>query len=145
MSDPPPRGSQDMSELETQTKRSWFRFHLLTAVVAMICSAILLLSNFRKRETKELIQETDGAFIEEQYGWPLVAYRTVSDELADATRAMQEQIRSHSVSTARPYPRVPNELSRRGLICDVFIAFGILVAVAFASEWLIRRREARKT
>jgi hypothetical protein len=66
-----------------------------------------------------------------QYGWPLIAMETVD----------RESIGSEKRLLSAPPPR----WDKAAVFVDLIEAISILLAIAFVCEWLIRRREARKT
>jgi len=143
---------------EPEKKRRFFQFHLSTALVLMLIAAILFSIDFRKHETSDTAAE-----LEWTYGWPLVAYQgvrdyVVSDEMETAfLYSGGGQLRPLRPGKSSPPPRQPIPIqvpkirqeiiptwNRTGFAIDLFVAIVVLLAVAVASEWLIRRREGRK-
>jgi hypothetical protein len=107
--------TQDMSE---KPKRPWFRFHLSTAVVVMIVAALVIRANCNPFLFKEQVNDLILG-TNHQFGWPLPAIETNS--FLDRTRF---------------YPL--------GLTVNVVVGTCIVLASSL-SEYLVRRREARKT
>ena len=117
--------------MTSSPKRPWFRFHLLTAVLMMVAAGYLLRQNCMRVETETgsdmaaadamvrmTAYVTDPYYV---YGWPSTIYSTGKFDLY-----------------------VPH-WHFKGVIINASTAISVLVAVACVSEWLIRRREARKT
>jgi hypothetical protein len=106
-------------------KRKFWQFHLSTAILVMIASGPLLWLNCSPRRSKIFLAHwgdpardyyADG-FIT---GWPAPLKAVEDDGTVDA------------VSPIAP-------------VTNMVAGVAILLSVGFISEWLIRRREARKT
>jgi hypothetical protein len=151
---PPPRGSQAMTE---KPKRPWFRFHLLTLVLVTCCGGMCGYLNFGRAlgatGEPEFFQHYDPDLRVARYGWPMcVAIRFVylgnSDDLRleDNGHTVHFHVSSQTgVGVAsRRAEHYPNRSCWPSVAIDAACAIGLLLAVAFVSEWLISRRETRK-
>jgi hypothetical protein len=129
---------------ETKPKRSCFRFHLLTAVLMMLVAASLLYLNFSSRV---IIIATcdDVSLISDVRGWPLCNFvEPTTTRWSDGTAYGKETIYKYK----NPLYLRHDLLWTSDLIVvpvNILVNFTILVIVAFVCEFLIRRREARKT
>ena len=108
--------------MDGKRKRPRFKFHLLTAVMMMVTAGAVLGLNIRDR---------DG-----MRGWPCdMSYPLIVRDSEEGTIEIAEQ-------TARPHRM---QFNPTGLLADVLVAIAILAAIAFVSESILRRREARKS
>ena len=115
-----------------EAKRPWFRFHLLTAVLMMVAASGMLWANLQMRHTAawfELCRIQDenptwvGLLSEDalmEYGFPATVY--------------SEGHRVFYTPT----------LHWPGILENAVVVTALLLAIAVASEHLIRRREGRK-
>jgi hypothetical protein len=142
-----------MTEPE-KPKRKFWRFHLATAIVLVFVASGLLRANMTDRMPKSDEASLAGenhdllalqflklymAGIRKRYGWPLVAIELVvayEHEVEFAVDGVPP-----SIAKDTPFLR----WNRTAVAIDSLVTVGLVLAVAFASEWLIRRREARKT
>jgi hypothetical protein len=118
--------------MSEKPKRPWFRFHLLTAIVLVISSGGLIGLNTVLRFTevsKPDIQEVRRVEYH-GYGWPLVTY-VKSDVLGTGIDGKWREGKPNVIPIA--------------VLADGSATLALLVAITFLSEYLIRRREARKT
>jgi len=104
-------------------KRPWFQFHLSTAIVLMFVAAGLLWLNLRDPVLTSKNCYGDGWYIWDR-GWPLPHSRVGTTEFP-----MTEEYLD-----ALFFP---------GMLADSIVGLSVLVAVAVACEWPIRRREAK--
>ncbi len=125
-------------------RRFWF-LHLSTAVLLMFVIGTLLFVNICQRQTeRESILKsfrTEGLEASEEliqlamssrnYGWPKTFYST--------TYPLRDLFQEGTVRLT------PTVLTSFNLIYDVVIAVVIVVAVLSTNEFLIRRREARRS
>ncbi len=122
-------------------KRRFWQFHLSTAILLMFFIGCSIWANSRINNAallRQIEEDSDKSFVEEtkkvifvypytwdqlsncpEYGWPVTAFGPGN---------------SHSL---KPFWR------KSGIAIDLLFSIGILFVVAFASEWLIRRREGR--
>jgi hypothetical protein len=116
--------------MSEKPKRPWFRFHLLTAVALVLIAGAFIGANLTNRLTfwQELRFYLHGG-TEHRYGWPMVAYEAGAIRCSDPDRGEREYTNWNQMAIA----------------VDCISGIGLLLAAATASEWLIRRREARKT
>jgi hypothetical protein len=116
--------------MSEKSKRHWFRFHLLTAVLMMFAAGgILSVALTGRRIVQESIRDTSASppwdtfpapdLGERHYGWPMVAY--CSYEVA-----------------------IENRWYGIGAAIDATVGLLFIGSVAFVSESLLRRREGRK-
>ena len=126
-----------MSESE-KPKRKFWQFHLSTAVALVIVAGGVAGANLTNSKPRRL-----SLGIQKQYGWPLVAHETndLSILQPDCSLSSDECFKKFALEWSKSESR----WNRIAAFIDSLIAIGILVAVAFCSEFLIRRREARKT
>ncbi len=140
----------------TDTPRSWFRFHLLTAVLMMFAAGGLIGLNLRRVEKvdyKEIpatvpplppagtnfCNNFHPAYTEvvesSIQGWPLNFYRAASahDAYFESAQPQMTAVLPPVVTWNQTY-----------MILNSISGITILAAVTVASEFLIRRREARK-
>jgi hypothetical protein len=137
MVDPPPRGSQDMSE---KPKRPWFRFHLLTAVLMICVVAALIGLNLRK-----FTSYTGSGITTGEYG---ITGRTSEDGKSYGLpyNFVTVGCERHLTPDEQPLEtKAVFKFDFEHLCLDVLIWGVITFAVAFLSESILRRREARKT
>ena len=126
--------------MSDKPKRSWFRFHLLTAVLMMVAAGGMLWVNFDKRDSYTLILDVEPMPADEKpayeifkQGWPLV-WRERSDDGYVPRRRMKR--------AGTPFYVDPSFAV--AVTINILVAAGIILAAAFVSESLIRRREGRK-
>jgi len=134
MADPPPRGPQAMS---SSPKRSWFRFHLPTAVLMMFAAGGFVWLNACKRPSQGTFTGRNMIFAEScqpvAYGWP-------SDIMVQAHSTYTS---SGVIVYDAQFPII--RYCRTGIVVDI-AAFALLVGSCGAfCEYLIRRREVRKS
>ena len=125
--------------MSDKPKRSWFRFHLLTAVLMVVAAGGLMWLNTRVTNTAELAQSHQeylekypdrlrngvpnvdwSEIIGSDYGWPATAF-----VLSGSNR-----VQSHWIWL--------------GVIADCAAITILLAIVALVSESIVRRREGRK-
>jgi hypothetical protein len=106
---------------ETKKKRRFWSVHLSTAVLLMFAAGASIWANTLER----------GTYLTNYRGWPLPAVETRLDTGI------------HPPLWSGPRYYEPT-ISAFGIGIDSLVAIGTLVAVAFVSEWLIRRRETRR-
>ena len=116
-----------MAEPAGKPTRRWFQFHLSTAVVVMIVAGVLIWMNLRDIGSYSEERQTNSAFAllwhnySERYcGWPYCWHSRNS--LMD-----------------------PFHIIWTPFIIDSLIIIGIVIVIASALEYLIRRREAHKS
>jgi hypothetical protein len=108
--------------MSEKTKRPWFRFHLLTAVLIMLAASGMLWANCDKLEINVPNDKTDyGA---EAYGWPCWVFLKRSGTLAGINMDGQWWFAS-------------------GILTNVAVGLAILAALTLASEFILRRLPAR--
>lgn len=135
--------------MSEKPKRPWLRFHLVTAIFMVATAGCLLGANLRARY--RLVPGDSDFGISDilwqhAYGWPIEAllvleqtgiggeFRENGDVIALTGSKIPEPETGSSIWTVWFGYRIA---------LDVLVAVAILLAVAFISEWLIRRREAR--
>jgi hypothetical protein len=129
--------------MSEKPKRKVWQFHLSTAVILMFAAGILMAVNYHACT----IPTEDNRIYFVAHGWPLVAYQDLHlHELLDMS---QDVVGGRSPRQAEAIPfskicRIDIGWNRRGIVTNLFVAIVILITGVFASEWLIRRREARK-
>ncbi len=124
--------------MSDNTRRPWFRFHLLTAVLMMLAAGGIMWANLRGYEgptrAVEFYNER-GVMHHRYWGWPWVAaYET---EYPPLGRNLGLEVGTMDKYNASGYVT-------EHLIYDVCIGSLGLAAVALVSESLLRRREARQ-
>jgi len=116
--------------MSDKPKRPWFRFHLLTAVLLMITAGLLLWRLFRTRwhhgslSTNHDSPPVATGWKSTTYGWPFKEAIGFSEEFPSRTQGIHVHL---------PF------------VYDLAIWLAILFAVAAISEFLLRRRESRKS
>jgi hypothetical protein len=133
MADPPPRGSQDMSE---KPKRKFWQFHLATAILSTFAAASLLFANLSPNRKPLWPDILPADIYLHVYGWPMVAY-------IDYIPALEHGIPIGGATSAR-LQTAEYGWNSHHLIIDILCSVAILFIASCLSEWLIRRREARK-
>ena len=132
-----------MSEAEQPKKRRFWQLHLSTAVFLMLAAGLTLGTNIGHHKVGEPLDSGDNNRVcVESWGWPSYC----------VGRILWENQRGEIVGVSPietvfdwDYPFLLLHLGVNGcLIFDIVVALLILIVVAFASEWLIRRREGRK-
>lgn len=118
--------------MSAKPKKRCFRFHLLTLVLIVLAAGAAMSLSFRERayyppDWSPTAYDADQT-IGTQRGWPLAFHVTDHVEFGDGE------------IIALPVSR----WSYGSLAVDIFALFPVLATVAFISESLIRRREARK-
>ena len=106
------------------TKRPWFRFHLLTAVLMLFMASALLWLEVIPTHSQPLWGVT-------RQGWPWVM------------RYEYTLLASEEAATLAEYPPMFTWIWTN-VAKDVMVYALTLVAVAFVSESILRRREARR-
>jgi hypothetical protein len=125
-----------MSEL-FKRNRPWFRFHLLTSVLLMFAAGGLLGLNLGREHTYVADYAVNGVIldpIEKSYffvGWPL--------------RCDSERQVIYITSGNESIPMELRVINYTPLYVDGVICVVGLLALTFATECFLRRREARKT
>jgi hypothetical protein len=130
MADPPPKGSQDMSEPDKPKRRFW-QFHLSTAILMTVAAGGLFGLNLTKhigyRNVNMMpLGAPESVYFSYPYhgqGWPFAFWWTLLDDETGSKYAF----------------------TGWDLIADLSICVAILASIFFVSESIIRRREARKT
>ena len=133
--------------MSEKPKRPWFRFHLLTGIVAMLTAGSMLGANVVWRQGRPLVPapalDSQEAAIRANWnfghfrirGWPLRFY-----ERYDGTNLVAyAETYVASVEGEQYLPEAGFELW--ALLADVAIGLFILIAVTFVSETVIGRRE----
>jgi hypothetical protein len=125
--------------MNNKPKRPWFRFHLLTAVLMMFAAGGVIGVNTCERVFREYQTMPDSANSESRLlrtqlwgmGWPFCYFQT----------------RATVVRHKGDWDLGPNHepIEKMPLAGDIIIGVGIVIALAFVSEFLLRRREGRKT
>ena len=119
-----------MSGTEKPKRRFW-QFHLSTAVLLLLAAGGLLRFDFMMSDLR--YGSMSGTYGKETFGWPIViAFREVDFSKGDNSvpAIRREIIRRYSL-----------HLMPEGVAAQVLI----LIAIFVFSEYLIRRREGRKT
>jgi hypothetical protein len=137
------REALKVSEAE-KPKRKFWQFHLSTAVILIIVAGGLIGVNLTERmphfEDPEVNHELfllGEERIEHQYGWPMIAEETVNPGILSY---------SHILTSDKQVP--PKTFCRwepTAIATNAAVALSILIAFGFCAEFLIRRREDRKT
>jgi len=83
----------------------------------------------------------DSDLYHRQYGWPIPAHKGLTTYGLKVEEACIELV--YEGDSPKPQPKLKT-LNETAILLDSTIAIGILLGVAFGSEYLIRRREARK-
>ena len=107
--------------MSDNSKRPWFRFHLLTLVLMALAASVLLWANMRQQGLV--------------HGWPFTMH-SVWISLDSEEAAM---------TAGHPYWEWDGVWNLRGVILNSVAALASLTIVAALSEAILRRREARKT
>ncbi len=117
-----------------EANRRWLQIRLSTLVLLVLVAGGLMGANFLSYHEERSVQYYGETAIEnvQYWGWPLVAayaykYSSHGKELAP------------EIDSSDRYGYLPERI-----IGDVLAAIVILVATAVLSEYVIRRREARK-
>jgi hypothetical protein len=122
---------------ETKPKLRFWQFHLSTAIILSIVAAVILFLNIRMRQTDELFEhDNGGSSIEDRCGWPFAIYRTIPEWLIQAEEADGQSEWSQHIK---------DNWSYSAIAANLLVGTTILFVVLVSCEWLIRRREARKT
>jgi hypothetical protein len=126
-----PRGSQDMSD---KPKRKFWQFHLLTLVLMIMLAGTFVTLNIpREWGLAGVGGPTERSWNSSNttVGWPLkVVY--FKYQITDLTRNL---VLDSRIEIRNPF----------SLVWNTGICLFLLVLAFGFSEWLIRRREARKT
>lgn len=91
-----------------------FQFRLVTLIMMMLVSSLLVWLNLQTRN--ELFHREN---VIKSWGWPLPAYE-------ERYQSMYEQ---------------PCNINWTGLVADLIASAGILVLVAYISEWMLKRSQ----
>ena len=119
----------------SEPKRNFWQIHLSTAIFLSISAGGLLLANSLWHSSRSFAAQSGGSAVyndlkSEVQGWPYPArLRPAGDLPADKYHY---------------HGRVEAGMDI-GKVQNLVVAFLILGGIAFACEWLIRRREGRKT
>jgi hypothetical protein len=119
---------------DQKPKRPWFRFHLLTLVLMALAAGTFLGANMRERLGDRKVGEWRC------YGWPF--------DVAEVRGVITFSISGEpDPIIADPFDPVAfgPQYNGANIALNCMMALSVLAAVAFVSEFLIRRREARKT
>jgi hypothetical protein len=130
MSQPMPASLQPISE------RKFWRFHLSTAVVLSLVVAGLLWVNLSPRQMRPWSDILPNHYFL-VFGWPMTAY-------IDATPALERGIPNPMLMEAR-IRKTEYGWKFLHFVLDFSISISILILAGAFSEFLIRRREGRKT
>jgi hypothetical protein len=115
-------------------KRSWFRFHLVTVTVLTLTASLFLGLNIGREHTYTTVWDENGASVAPRTqtyrlaGWPI---RCVV--FACYLRVYKD----HSGEVAYQEP----VFSYTALFADILLCLLGLISVAWACEFIIRRRE----
>jgi hypothetical protein len=131
--DLPKRGPRAMSD---KPRRPWFQIHLSTAIVLMFVAGGIGSINLRVTRT-ERTESVFSSIVGEghaddkftYYGWPCDSFYELSTVEKDGTEYF--------------YDSPIRRWMPKGIIVNIFAAMISLIAVWYACEWLLRRREAR--
>jgi hypothetical protein len=133
--------------MSEKPKRSWFRFHLSSAVaLSVFCSGMLFLSVGKRIPTNE---GKFAGYSTRQLGWPIGVLAIV--EQPDGASYYCFRVRYYSNDEGPAYVPFRSVQLKGTTAClgyfllDVATWTASIAGVAVASEFLIRRREARKT
>ena len=130
-------------------KRQWFRFHLLTAVVASAAIALAMFLNmvaWGQSENKSSRVSTLVIY----HGWPYWSWSEKHltgleySPSKEQSRLSDEQVRQLEENWKKTFPKYEVIVQEGNLISNIVIGLTFVIAFTFAAEWLIRRREARK-
>ena len=116
--------------MTSSRKRPWFRFHLLTAVVMMFAAGAMVWANIvpsRHEDGNGYL--THPYLYDLDYGWPGMVVRHLSP-------INPKWVDFQDSKTIIQWPKVCG---------NVIICLMLLLLSAIGSEFLIRRRESRKT
>ena len=123
-------------------KRPWFRFHLLTLVLMMVAASVWLLLTLRLPKSNDSIEDFHVMRQIQRstgYGLPL----TFLDIGVEATQLVHydhdDKFRSSIVIDSHPI----HNFQFVSFALDMLIWSGSILSVAFASEFILRRREGR--
>jgi hypothetical protein len=129
------------TSFECLIRQRWsWRIHLSTAILLMLFGGILLCANLREERVLKSIAYSSRQIALVKMGFP---YRFVSkceDQLLSTSTSRLSDVDLSILLT----DRTEIEESNRVMILDIAISGGLLLAMALACEWLIRRREGRK-
>ena len=119
--------------MSDKPKRPWFRFHLLTAVLMMFAAGAMIWPNFVPNLQFQYVHYKYKSKFARYYGWPAsFAWHSYAAVITDDGKIVKGEAR-------------PMELNWiPGLIIDAAFYAAVLGGIAYFSESLIRRREARK-
>jgi hypothetical protein len=98
-------------------KRSWFRFHLSTAIIVMFTAGLLLWANFTADIAWPMSDWGVDVYL---YGWPKKVEYLVTQKTAG----------------------LRGEEARANAMYDACVALGILAAAGVASEFVTRMKRA---
>jgi hypothetical protein len=124
-----------MSDAEKPKKRRFWQLHLSTAVLLMFGAGGFLWLNSFPHRFYPWADMPENYFY--QYGWPTVFYTDPEPALVMGIplgTALDRFIREVG----------QREVSTLHVVVNVLVALPCLASLAFACEWLIRRREGRK-
>jgi hypothetical protein len=111
---------------EPLPRRVRFQIHLSTAIVMMFTAGAIIWANVRDTSGVIILgRDLQSRFYHTEHGWPSMAF-------------VYEYYAGPAV---RP---VQYSFDYQLAALDFTVAFVFVVGVAFACEWLIRRRAARK-
>jgi hypothetical protein len=120
--------------------RIWFQIHLSTAIVLMLAAAVLSWLNIHPEESVKVSEQGERLEIVD-HGWPFNFSRKVYFRAAASEGGFLFVPHPYiDYVDDMPFPGFKTEM----LFLNVFLAVFILLLIAFACEFRIRRREARK-
>ncbi len=133
------------------SKRRWFQFHLLTAVLMMLAAGVCVYQNAKVRPTM-FLRHDDGTLTtyDEVRGWPFPFLRKGYFYMSEEAESLRDLTAGewHFIEPLdypiEPVPWSEKLQSHCIIAIDVLCSGGIIVSVAFVSEYLLRRREGRK-
>ena len=128
--------------MSDKPRRAWFQIHLSTAIVLMFVASGLMWANMRAVPTESWLAVSK--FAREH---PLSENPNDRGALCDPSPHFEYGFPSVAYSSGQIYFYRANtfwsEWSPRGIATNSCVVIVLLATVAFISEWLVRRREAR--
>jgi hypothetical protein len=132
---------------ENRPKRKFWQFHLLTSVILFLTASWMLHLNCR---TTQLIKVRT----ERGYGWKTIGPGWPFHEVYFSPGVSTEAEIDEVIANIYSYRSHPNDLPDNTAlhphfggypVVNLLVNLLLLAFLAILSEWLIRRREARKT
>lgn len=114
-------------------RRKCFQIHLSTAIVMMFVAGVLIWANVRNEFIIEVEPRTSQIIRIRGFGWPWNAMLSSDEPYWKGKREDRVWVLSEN-----------RLIIKKFFTADIAVAFAILFGVAFCSEYLIRRRAARK-